>query len=70
MEELKPELINFLFSSPVIAWLTQLNEVAIVVHSNRKNTTQADVSVKKIKNYCLRTKPWMGTSFPNFPYVI
>ena len=35
MEELKPELIKIFFSSPVIAWL---NEVATVVHSNRKNT--------------------------------
>ena len=34
MEELKPELIKMFFSL-VIAWL---NEVATVVHSNRKNT--------------------------------
>ena len=35
MEELKPELIEIFFSSPVIAWL---KEVATVVHSNRNNT--------------------------------
>ena len=69
MEELKPELIiKIFFSSPVIAWL---NEVATVVQSNQKNTNNTSRRFgKKSRNYCLRTKPWMGTSSPNFPYVI
>ena len=37
MEELKPELIKFFFSSPVIVWL---NEVATVVHEQPKKHEQ------------------------------
>ena len=48
--------------------LTQ--QKATVAHSNRKTrTTQADISVKKSENYCLKAKPWMGTSFRNVPYM-
>ena len=55
-------------SPRVTAWL---NEGSDVAHCNRKTiTTQVDVSVKKSQNYCLRAKPWMGTSFLNFLYVI
>ena len=51
--------------------LLDSTKIATVAHSNRKTrTTQADISVKKSQNYCLKAKPWMGTSFPNFPYVI
>ena len=52
----------------VTAWL---NENSTVAHNNWKTrTTQTNISVKKSENYCLKAKPWMGTSFPNFPYVI
>ena len=55
-------------SPHVIAWLNKENTVT---HSNRKTgTIQADISVKKSENYCLKPKPSMGTSFPNFPYMI
>ena len=48
-----------------------LNENSTVARSNRKTrTAQADISVKKSENFCMKGKPWMGTSFLNFPYVI
>ena len=59
----KPELITFLFSPRVIAWL---NEVATVAQNN----TSRRFGKKKSQNYCLRAKPWMETSIQSFPYVI
>ena len=56
---------------PLLALLLDSTKIAMVAHSNRKTrTTQADISIKKSENYCLKAKPWMGTSFPNFLYVI
>ena len=54
-----------------LASLLDSTKIATVTHSNRKTrTTQADISVKISENYCLKAKPWMGTSFPNVPYMI
>ena len=54
-----------------LASLLDSTKIATVAHSNQKTrTTQADISVKKSENYCLKAKPWMGTPFLYVPYVI
>ena len=68
------DLSSASFSPWLIFHLVSLldsTKIATVARSNRKTrTTQADISVIKSENYCLKAKPWMGTSFPNFPYMI
>ena len=52
----------------VIAWLNKNSHSCPKQLKNTNNTSWH--FGQNSENYCLKARPWMGTSFPNFPYMI
>ena len=64
-------VLPFPFDRSLPRVMLDSTKIATVALRNRKTrTTQAEISVKNSENCSLKAKPWMETSFPNFPYVI